>query len=80
MINVEDAATDERVDNDTFDVLTGITSKSVLCAPLLHNNEVVGVIQAVNKHPSPLPVFDKEDEVRSDHQSTNRQHYDSGAA
>ncbi len=45
---VQDAAKDERF-KKTFDQTTGFVTKSILCVPLVFNNELIGVAEVLNK-------------------------------
>eukprot|EP00603_Paraphysomonas_imperforata_P002959 CAMPEP_0114431374 /NCGR_PEP_ID=MMETSP0103-20121206/10567_1 /TAXON_ID=37642 ORGANISM="Paraphysomonas imperforata, Strain PA2" /NCGR_SAMPLE_ID=MMETSP0103 /ASSEMBLY_ACC=CAM_ASM_000201 /LENGTH=791 /DNA_ID=CAMNT_0001600937 /DNA_START=115 /DNA_END=2490 /DNA_ORIENTATION=+ len=63
MINVKDAYRDHRFNPDC-DQQTGFHTQSLLCAPLITNNETVGVVYAINKldDDGEITVFDKQDE------------------
>ncbi len=59
IINVPEAYTDERF-NQEFDKITGYRTESILTIPLItHEGEIVGVAQVLNKRGRP---FDTEDE------------------
>jgi phosphoserine phosphatase RsbU/P len=45
---VPDAYIDKRFD-PSFDEKTGFKTKSILCVPLIHNNKILGVVQALNR-------------------------------
>jgi len=45
---VPDAYIDKRFD-PSFDKKTGFTTKSILCVPLIYNNKIIGVVQALNR-------------------------------
>jgi phosphoserine phosphatase RsbU/P len=57
---INDVYNDRRFDPN-FDRMTGFTTKSVLCAPLLFKGKLLGVIQAIN--PLNKDGFDDEDVV-----------------
>lgn len=60
VLNIPDAYKDTRF-NQEFDKKTGFTTHSILCVPMLgRKNEVVGVLQALNKQNG--EPFDEEDE------------------
>ncbi|MFH1227112.1 MAG: HD domain-containing phosphohydrolase [Planctomycetota bacterium] len=57
--NIKDAYTDKRF-NPEIDKKTGYRTKSILCAPLLnHKNEVVGVLQLLNKKDGVFTNYDE---------------------
>ncbi|KAJ9453773.1 Dual 3prime [Diplonema papillatum] len=56
--NITDAYADHRFNKDT-DKETGYKTKSILCAPIVHNDTVLAVAQLVNKNNG---TFTKEDE------------------
>lgn len=56
-IIVDDASKDQRF-NGQVDTLTGFKTKSILCAPVSHGDEVLGVIEVMNKKSA---VFNKND-------------------
>jgi HD-GYP domain-containing protein (c-di-GMP phosphodiesterase class II) len=59
ILNIEDAYADPRFDKDT-DRRTGYRTRTILCGPMLNNpNEVIGVLQVLNKRDG---VFTSEDE------------------
>lgn len=59
LANVADAAEDERFDPD-LDERAGWRTHSVLCAPVYaHGDEIVGVLEVVNKR---IGIFDEHDE------------------
>ena len=60
VVYINDVYHDERFDRN-FDKMTGFTTKSILCAPLLFKGKLLGVIQAIN--PRNKPGFDDEDVV-----------------
>ena len=61
IINIADAYKDDRFDQQ-FDKKTGFRTKSILCMPVInHKNQIVGVIQVINKMEE-LGIFDSEDE------------------
>ncbi len=60
VVYINDVYRDERFDRN-FDKMTGFTTKSILCAPLLFKGKLLGVIQAIN--PRNKPGFDDEDVV-----------------
>jgi sigma-B regulation protein RsbU (phosphoserine phosphatase) len=45
---IPDAYNDERFDS-SFDEKSGFRTKSILCVPMLYNNRVIGVAQALNR-------------------------------
>jgi len=45
---IPDAYADERFD-PSFDAKSGFKTKSILCVPLVHQNQVLGVVQALNR-------------------------------
>lgn len=57
-VRVDDAASDERFFRKA-DKKTGFTTKAVLCAPICHENDLLGVVQVLN--PKERPVFNAED-------------------
>jgi len=48
IINIEDAYQDERF-NPAFDRKSGYHTTTILCIPMKHDDEVVGVLQLINK-------------------------------
>lgn len=56
---VNDTASDSRFNND-FDRETGFKTRSLICVPLIHSNEIIGVIEVRNKKEG---LFTKEDEA-----------------
>nr|CAD7401018.1 unnamed protein product [Timema cristinae] len=58
VVNITDAYCDPRF-NRNIDQLTGYQTKSILCMPILIRDEIIGVVQMVNKHSG---KFTKEDE------------------
>ena len=59
ILNIEDAYADPRFDQDT-DRRTGYRTRTILCGPMLNQlNEVIGVLQVLNKGDG---VFTSEDE------------------
>lgn len=64
MLNVKNAYQDERF-NPECDLMTGFRTESLLCAPLIANNETVGVVYVINKidDQEEIAVFEKDDEV-----------------
>jgi HD-GYP domain-containing protein (c-di-GMP phosphodiesterase class II) len=59
ILNIEDAYADPRFDQDT-DRRTGYRTRTILCGPMLNKlNEVIGVLQVLNKGDG---VFTSEDE------------------
>ena len=59
IINIPDAYADERFNTDV-DKQTGYTTKTILCMPITHKDEVVGALQLMNKSTG---VFTSEDET-----------------
>ncbi len=60
VLNIPDAYKDSRF-NQEFDKKTGFTTRSILCVPMLgRKNEVVGVLQALNRQNG--EPFNEEDE------------------
>jgi serine phosphatase RsbU (regulator of sigma subunit) len=57
-VRIDDASTDERFYRGA-DKTTGFTTKAVLCAPIVHNEELLGVVQVLN--PKERAIFDDED-------------------
>lgn len=47
-INIDDCYSDPRFNKD-FDIATGFRTRNMLCAPMIRKNELVGVIQVINK-------------------------------
>jgi len=45
---IPDAYADERFD-PSFDAKSGFKTKSILCVPLVHQNQILGVVQALNR-------------------------------
>ncbi|MEE9293616.1 MAG: GAF domain-containing SpoIIE family protein phosphatase, partial [Phycisphaerae bacterium] len=63
MVNVRDAYADDRF-NPAIDKQTGYRTRNLLTFPMAgHNGDIVGVLQALNKHQGP---FDTEDEERAE--------------
>ena len=59
LVNIHDARNDPRFDN-TFDAITGYTTRNMLCSPLINNmGRTIGIIQVINKKDG---TFEKEDE------------------
>ena len=56
---INDVAGDQRYPPD-FDVESGFKTKSILCVPLVNNNEVIGVIEVLNKKNDGFTIEDKE--------------------
>jgi response regulator RpfG family c-di-GMP phosphodiesterase len=56
---VNDATVDPR-HNPEFDSEAGVHTKSVMCVPLLYDNDIIGVIELRNKH---VGSFTKQDEA-----------------
>ena len=48
IINIEDAYQDDRF-NPAFDHKSGYHTKTILCIPMKHDNDVLGVLQLINK-------------------------------
>lgn len=59
IINIPDAYADDRFNTD-IDKQTGYTTKTILCMPIMHNDEVVGALQLINKEQG---IFTSEDET-----------------
>jgi adenylate cyclase len=58
-VNIEDAYADSRFD-PAMDKITGFTTRSILCGPLMNlKGELVGALQVINKHGG---SFDRADE------------------
>ncbi len=55
---INDAANDKRYNSD-FDKESGFKTKSIMCVPLIYTNEIIGVIEVLNKKNG---VFTIEDE------------------
>lgn len=55
---INDVAKDRRYNPD-FDRESGFKTRSIMCVPLVHNNNVIGVIEILNKKSG---IFTKEDE------------------
>jgi sigma-B regulation protein RsbU (phosphoserine phosphatase) len=47
-IIVNNASEDWRFDK-MFDTITGFITRSLMCAPIVHNGKIVGIIEVVNK-------------------------------
>ncbi|MDY6933935.1 MAG: ATP-binding protein [Spirochaetota bacterium] len=60
IIYINDVYNDERFD-PSYDKQTGYISKSILCAPLLYKDKLLGVIQAIN--PIKKEYFDDQDDI-----------------
>lgn len=58
VLNIDDCYEDDRFNKD-FDKATGFRTRNMLCAPMIRKNELVGVIQVINKKGNKL--FDQED-------------------
>jgi len=59
VVNIKDAYADARF-NPEIDKKTGYHTKTILCAPLLnHKNEVVGVLQLLNKKDGVFTEYDE---------------------
>jgi signal transduction histidine kinase len=59
LVNIQDAGNDTRFDN-TFDAITGYTTRNMLCSPMINNQgKIIGVIQVLNKIDG---WFEREDE------------------
>ena len=59
VVNIKDAYADKRF-NPEIDKKTGYRTRTVLCAPLLnHKNEVVGVLQLLNKKDGVFSGYDE---------------------
>ena len=58
-LNVHDAYKDPRF-NSTIDEQTGYTTRNILCMPICIRDQVIGVVQMINKIGG--PVFTNEDE------------------
>ena len=63
LLNVKNAYKDSRFNPDC-DLVTGFHTQSLLCAPLVANNETIGVVYVINKigAEEEMTVFEKEDE------------------
>ena len=63
LLNVKNAYKDSRFNPDC-DLVTGFHTQSLLCAPLVVNNETIGVVYVINKigAEEEMTVFEKEDE------------------
>jgi len=57
-VRVNDTAKDERY-NHEFDSKSGFKTRSIMCVPLILNNQVIGVIEVLNKRGD---LFTEEDE------------------
>lgn len=57
-INIDDCYSDPRFNKD-FDIATGFKTRNMLCAPMIRKNELVGVIQVINKKDNRL--FNQQD-------------------
>ena len=57
-ININDCYSDPRFNKD-FDKATGFKTRNMLCAPMIRKNELVGVIQVINKKDNRL--FNEQD-------------------
>lgn len=63
LLNVKNAYQDSRF-NPQCDLMTGFRTETLLCAPLIANNETVGVVYVINKldDSDEISEFSKEDE------------------
>jgi sigma-B regulation protein RsbU (phosphoserine phosphatase) len=59
MLRIDDCYADERF-NPAFDKKTGFVTRNMLCAPMLRNGQLIGVLQVMNKMDAPR--FDEQDE------------------
>lgn len=59
MLRIDDCYADERF-NPAFDKKTGFRTRNMLCAPMLRNGQLIGVLQVMNKMDAPR--FDEQDE------------------
>jgi hypothetical protein len=55
---INDVTKDKRYNPD-FDKESGFKTRSIMCSPLIHNNEIIGVIEVLNKKSG---IFTEEDE------------------
>jgi dual 3',5'-cyclic-AMP and -GMP phosphodiesterase 11 len=69
LLNVKDAYNDPRF-NPQVDIDREFKTKSILCAPVTINHEVVGVLYALNKE-GPVVEFDKNDEMVIEYLASN---------
>lgn len=58
VLNIDDCYTDERFNKD-FDIATGFKTRNMLCAPMIRKQDLVGVIQVINKKDE--TAFDQQD-------------------
>ncbi len=59
IVNIPDAYTDARF-NPEFDKKTGYRTRTILCAPLLtRDNDVIGVVQVINKKDGEFTRYDE---------------------
>jgi signal transduction histidine kinase len=59
VINISDVSRDSRF-NDTWDKMTGFTTRSILAVPMIRRGELVGVLEVINKLDA--DGFDREDQ------------------
>lgn len=59
IVNIADAYADARFNKDV-DRQTGYRTSTILCVPLLtHEQQVIGVVQVLNKHGGPFTAYDE---------------------
>lgn len=59
VINISDVSRDSRF-NDTWDKMTGFTTRSILAVPMIRRGELVGVLEVINKRDA--DGFNREDQ------------------
>lgn len=69
-VNIKDAYQDPRF-NPECDKESEFKTKSILCAPIIVNNDVVGVITAINKLDESVTHFSKNDEFIIEYVASN---------
>ena len=70
LLNIKDAYNDPRF-NPQVDIDREFRTKSILCAPITINHEVVGVLYALNKMVGPTAAFDSNDECVIEYLASN---------